>query len=485
MKTPYEIVYGHKPTAAHFRAVGFPCTLLNLEQTPKFEAKANDCYFVAYAGRTANRVYNKPSKQIVESYDVRWVEENETDARVGPDWLFDYDKLFKPFNLFPMSPILSVDPSESLDTTQLSSENLEEIVTETVSPQEPSTAEISPVEGENVIRHIFGSTLFPNAIPNEYVASTSYSHSTAASGWRNPLSEAIEDPSNLPANCYVLDHSIPSRVQRDHSIDSIIGPLEAGVSTRSQTGTINNCLYSCFISQIEPKSINMALQEPRWVDAMHVELNQFEKLKVEGLDYTEVYILVARIEAIRIFLAYASYMGFTVYQMDVKTEFLYGEVKEEIYVDQPLGFVDSKNPSLVYKLDKALYGLHQAPQAWYATLTAHLLEQRIYMDDIIFGFTCTALCSEFEEVMKKRFEMSSLGEMTMFLGLQVRQSSTDILLHQGKYVEDMLAKFEFHDSKSAATPMAERPLSILTETRRSDVLSIDDRVFDVSYRQSP
>ena len=96
--------------------------------------------------------------------------------------------------------------------------------------------------------------------------------------------------------------------------------------------------------------------------------------QVEGLDYTEVYAPVARLEAIRIFLVYASYMNFTVFQMDVKTAFLYGKVKEEIYVDQPPGFVDSKYPNHVYKLDKALYGLHQAPRARYATLTKHFLE---------------------------------------------------------------------------------------------------------------
>ncbi|XP_076953566.1 uncharacterized protein LOC143627678 [Bidens hawaiensis] len=380
-------------------------------------------------------VYNKASKHIVESFDVRWLEENETDARVGPNWLFDYNKLFRPFNVFLVvdsdnsgrgistvvddeedapidtqeSLMLSVDPFESLDTTQPSSENLEETVIETVSPQRPSTAEISPVEGERFIHLIFGSTLFPDAFPNEYVASTSYSHSTAASGWKNPLIEALEDPTNLPANCSVPGHSIPSRIQRDYPIDSIVGPIEAGVSTRSQTGTINNCLCSCFISQIEPKTVDMALQEPSWVDTMHEELDQFEKLEVGRATRCE---------------------------------------GGKFYVDQPPGFVDSKHPSHIYKLDKALYGLHQAPRAWYATLTAHLLEHgykrgtidqtlfikivgkdlilvQIYVDDIIFGSTCTTLCSEFEEVCK---------------------------------IYGYGGKFEFQDSKSAATPMVERPL---------------------------
>ncbi|KAI3708719.1 hypothetical protein L2E82_38112 [Cichorium intybus] len=154
--------------------------------------------------------------------------------------------------------------------------------------------------------------------------------------------------------------------------------------------------------------------------------------QIEGIDYTEVYASVARLKAIRIFLTYASYMNFTVYQMDVKTAFLYGEVKKGIYVDQPPGFVNSKFPNHVYKLDKALYGLHQAPCAWYTTLTDHLLQHgytrgtidqrlfikrqnsyqivvQVYVDDIIFGSTSEALCKEFEQVMKKRFEMSSLG----------------------------------------------------------------------------
>ena len=99
MKTPYEILFGHKPSVSHFRVFGCPCTLLHLESNPKFNAKADDCYFVGYAARTAYRVYNKKTKQIVESFDVRWLEENETDARVGPDWLFDYTSLFKSFNV--------------------------------------------------------------------------------------------------------------------------------------------------------------------------------------------------------------------------------------------------------------------------------------------------------------------------------------------------------------------------------------------------
>ncbi|GJY57169.1 putative ribonuclease H-like domain-containing protein [Tanacetum coccineum] len=149
-----------------------------------------------------------------------------------------------------------------------------------------------------------------------------------------------------------------------------------------------------------------------------------------------------RIEAIRLFLAYASFKDFVVYRMDVKSAFMYGKIKEEVYVCQPPGLEDPEFPDRVYKVEKALYGLHQAPRAWYETLSTNLLENRfqrgqidktlfikrvksdillvqVYVDDIIFGSTKKKLCTEFEKLMHKKFQMSSMGELTFFLGLQV------------------------------------------------------------------
>nr|GFB77011.1 copia protein [Tanacetum cinerariifolium] len=154
----------------------------------------------------------------------------------------------------------------------------------------------------------------------------------------------------------------------------------------------------------------------------------------EGIDYDEFFAPVARIEAISLFLVYASFMDFTVYQMDVKSAFLYGTIKEEVYVSQPLGFVDSEFPNRVYKVEKALYGLHQAPRAWYETLSTYLLDNgfrrgiidktlfikkikddillvQVYVDDIIFGSTKRSLSTEFEPLMYKRFQMSFMGEL--------------------------------------------------------------------------
>nr|GEU86650.1 hypothetical protein [Tanacetum cinerariifolium] len=165
----------------------------------------------------------------------------------------------------------------------------------------------------------------------------------------------------------------------------------------------------------------------------------------EGIDYEEVFAPVARIEAIRLFLAYASFMGFMVYQMDVKSAFLYGTIEEEVYVCQPLRFEDPDYPNTVYKVVKALYGLHQAPRAWYETLANYLLEND--------------LCKAFEKLMKDKFQMSSMGELTFFLGLQVKQKLDGILISQDKYVAKILRKFGITDGKSASTLIdTEKPL---------------------------
>ncbi|GKB50713.1 putative ribonuclease H-like domain-containing protein [Tanacetum coccineum] len=129
------------------------------------------------------------------------------------------------------------------------------------------------------------------------------------------------------------------------------------------------------------------------------------------------------IEAIRIFLAFASYMGFIVYQMDVKSAFSYGNNDEEVYVSQPQGFVVPKFPKKVYKVVKDLYGLHQAPRAW-------------------------SWCDEFEALMKSRFQISSMGKLTLFLGLQVKQKEDGIFISQDKYVAEILKKFDFASMKT-------------------------------------
>ncbi|GJU55313.1 retrovirus-related pol polyprotein from transposon TNT 1-94 [Tanacetum coccineum] len=178
----------------------------------------------------------------------------------------------------------------------------------------------------------------------------------------------------------------------------------------------------------------------------------------EGIDYDETYAPVARLESIRILLAYACALDFKLFQMDVKSAFLNGFINEEVYVAQPPGFIDFEKPDHVYKLKKALYGLKQAPKAWYDRLKAFLIKHeykmgmvdntlftkkkssnliivQIYVDDIIFGSTCQDMCDEFAKIMHDEFEMSMMGELNFFLGLQIKQ-------------------MEDEDSKPMKTPMS-------------------------------
>ncbi|GKB37684.1 retrovirus-related pol polyprotein from transposon TNT 1-94 [Tanacetum coccineum] len=163
--------------------------------------------------------------------------------------------------------------------------------------------------------------------------------------------------------------------------------------------------------------------------------------------------------------------------MDVKSAFLNGFINEEVYVAQPSGFIDFEKPNHVYKLKKALYGLKQAPKAWYDRLKAFLIKHeykmemvdntlftkkkssniiivQIYVDDIIFGSTCQDMCDEFAKIMHDEFEMSMMGELNFFLGLQIKQMEDGIFFNQSKYIKEMLKKFGLEDSKPMKTPMS-------------------------------
>jgi hypothetical protein len=285
--------------------------------------------------------------------------------------------------------------------------------------------------------------------------------------------------------------------------------------------------------------VEEALEDPDWVMAMQEELNNFTRnevwslierpkqnvigtkwvfrnkqdehgvvtrnkarlvaqgfTQIEGLDFGETYAPVARLESIRILLAYAAHHDFKLYQMDVKSAFLNGPLSELVYVEQPPGFEDPKYPDHVYKLDKALYGLKQAPRAWYDCLRDFLLKQgfeigkadltlftrkvnkdifvcQIYVDDIIFGSTNVAFCEEFSRIMTNRFEMSMMGELKFFLGFQIKQLKDGTFISQTKYTQDMLKKFDMEKAKPIKTPMPTNGHLDLNE----DGKAVDQKVY--------
>nr|GFB90685.1 hypothetical protein [Tanacetum cinerariifolium] len=170
----------------------------------------------------------------------------------------------------------------------------------------------------------------------------------------------------------------------------------------------------------------------------------------EGIDYEEVFASVARIEAIRLFLAYASFMGFMVYQMDVKSVFLYGTIEEEVAWYETLATYILENGFHGGQIDQTLFIKKQKGE---------ILLVQIYVDDIIFGVTNKDLSKSFEELMKDKFQMSLMRELTFFLGLQVKQKEDGIFINQDKYVAEILKKFGLTKGKSASTPIdTEKPL---------------------------
>ncbi|GJS60669.1 retrovirus-related pol polyprotein from transposon TNT 1-94 [Tanacetum coccineum] len=221
-------------------------------------------------------------------------------------------------------------------------------------------------------------------------------------------------------------------MDKDHHLENIIGELERPISTRLQLHEQDLfCYYDAFLTSVEPKTYKDALTQSCWIEAMQEELNEFERLKVwelvprldkvmvitlqwiykvkidelggilknkarfvahgyrqeEGIDFEESFALVARLDVIRIFLAFVAYVNMIVYQMDVKTAFLNGILREEVCVSQPDGFVDQDNLNHVYKLKKALYGLKQAPRVWYDLLLKFILSQEFSkgaMDPTLF-----------------------------------------------------------------------------------------------------
>ncbi|GJS90577.1 retrovirus-related pol polyprotein from transposon TNT 1-94 [Tanacetum coccineum] len=345
-----------------------------------------------------------------------------------------------------------------------------------------------------------------------------------------PIPEVPSDQSSssvvihtiVPPDHQVSEHN--SKWTKDHPLENIIGALDRPVSTRLQLHEqALFCYYDAFLTSVEPKNYKEALTQACWIEAMQEELHEFERLEVwelvpppdkafvislkwiykvkldelggilknkarlvargyrqeEGIDFEESFAPVARLEAIRIFLAFAAHMNMVIYQMDVKTAFLNGNLREEVYVSQPDGFVDPDKPNYVYKLKKALYGLKQAPRAWYDMLSSFLISNdfskgsvdptlfirregnelilvQIYVDDIIFAASTPELCDLFAKIMCSKFKMSMMGKISFFLGLQISQSPRGIFINQSKYALESLKKYGFESCDPVDTPMVEK-----------------------------
>ncbi|GJR39672.1 putative ribonuclease H-like domain-containing protein [Tanacetum coccineum] len=496
-KTPYELFLGRKPALGFMRPFGCHVTILNtIYHLGKFNDKDDEGFFVGYSiNSKAFRVFNSRTRIVKENLHVQFSEDTPNIAGSGPNWLFDIDALTKSMNYKPvvtgnqsngnvgtkacddagkarmetvpdkdyiMLLLWTADPSFSQsskssqdDRSKPSSDDVKKVdedprkdsenidqekddnVNSTNTVNVASTNEVNVVGGKTSIKLLND----PNMPALEDIVYSNDDEDVGTEADKNNL-DAFMPVSPIPT----------TRVHKDHLVEQIIRDLDLAPQTRRMTKN----------------------------------LEEHSRTQEEGIDYDEVFAPVARIEAIRLFLAYDSFKNFVVYQMDVKNAFLYGKIEEEVYVYQPLGFEDPDFPDRVYKVEKALYGLHQAPRAWYETLSTYLLDNRfqrgkidktlfikrdkgdillvqVYVDDIIFGSTKKSLYTEFEKMMHKKFQMSSMGELTFFLGLQVKQKEDGNFISQDKYVTEILKKFGFTDVKTASTPMETQKLLLKDE----------------------
>nr|GEZ26367.1 hypothetical protein [Tanacetum cinerariifolium] len=480
-KTPYELLHSKLPDLSFFYVFGALCYPTNdSENLGKLQPKADIGIFIGYAPtKKVFRIYNWRTRRIVETIHVDFDELTAMafEHRSSRPALNEMTPGTISSGLVPTSsPLTSYVPPLRNDWDLLSPSST------TVEQDAPSMSN-SPTPTETQ------SSVFPQDVGDDN------------------LDMEVAHMGNDPLFGVPILEVTPA-------------PVSTGLQLHEQALF---CYYDAFLTSVEPKTYKEALTQSCWIEAIQEELNEFERLEVwelvprpdkvmvitlkwiykvkldelggilknkahlvarvnrqeEGIDFEESFDPVAKLEAIRIFLAYAAHKNMVVYQMDVKTAFLNGNLREDVYVSQPDGFVDPNNPNHVYKLKKALYGLKQAPRAWYDMLSSFLLSQyfskgsvdptlfirkndndlllvQIYVGDIIFAAPTLELCNLFANLMCSKFKMSMMGKISFFLGLQISQSPRGIFINQSKYAFESLKKYGFESFDPVDTPMVEK-----------------------------
>ncbi|GJY73699.1 putative ribonuclease H-like domain-containing protein [Tanacetum coccineum] len=430
-KTPYELFRGRTPALSFMRPFGCHVTILNtLYYLGKFDGKSDEGFFVGYSMNSkAFRVYIIKTRKVEENLHIRFLEDKPIIAGTNSNDLVGIEEsigaghssketgssqdhilmpLWKDGSLFDSSSKndSNDEPQPSSDAGKKGDEgvNKESGIDDQERP-ENSTQDVNTAGSSINTASTNDNTGSLNINIVSLTVTTAPLEATHADFFGD---ETEINMSNITTT-YLVPSTPNTRIHKDHSLDHVIGDVQSGVQTRRMTKTINEqgfisavyegkthkdlhtCLFACFISLEEPKKTLVDLPHgkraisTKWVyrnkkDERGIVIRNKARMvaqgytQEEGIDYDEVFALVARIEAIRLFLDYASFKDFVVYQMDVKSAFLYGKIDEEVYVCQPPGFEDPELPNKVYKVEKALYGLRQAPKAWYETLSTYLLD---------------------------------------------------------------------------------------------------------------
>ncbi|GJU52826.1 putative ribonuclease H-like domain-containing protein [Tanacetum coccineum] len=407
-KTPYELFRGFKPALSFMRPFRCHVTILNtLDSLGKFDGKSDDGFFVGYSLSSTQEEFNAGTSTHKE--------EISQDCIMMPIW--------KDASYFdsPSKDVGNDEPKSATDDQKQVEDGPHNKSDEKDNPE----VNIGRFKLNTVDPSVNTASLYdPDSPKDMFKMGASHTLEATHVEFFSNEDEPEVDLGNI-TNSYTVPPTPTIRIHKDHPITNLIGDVKSSIQTKRMTkptsehgflsavyeqithDTPNTCLYACFLSHIEPTSIAKALSDSSWVEAMQEELLQF-KLQ--------------------------------------QSAFLYGTIEEYVYVTQPPGFKDPDHPDKVYKLVKALYGLHQAPRVWYETLPNYLLGNgfkrgkidqtlfikkqkgdiflvQVYVDDIIFGSTNKELCTAFEKLIKDKFQMSSMGELTFFLGLQCKKQN--------------------------------------------------------------
>nr|GEX05771.1 hypothetical protein [Tanacetum cinerariifolium] len=481
-KTPYELFNGRTPSIGFLKPFGCHVMILNtLDNLGKFDAKGDEGYFIGYSMSSKTfRVFNKRTKRVKENLHVDFLKNKLIEKGARPNWLFDIDTLTNSMNYVPVvvtgtsstnfsgtKDATSQDVKKDLSSSRyialpnwfheahLESSTMESAIPTVSSPFLTACLDDSLKPSSN-------TRLISKRVTSQDDTPSLYNILNLSNRFGDILGVTTntDDTHGVEVDLGNMENNISAsptptfRIHKDHPKSQIIGPVDTPVQTKTKSKENVWILVDC-PEGVRPIGTKWVLKNKK--DERGIVIRNKARLVAQGhtqeeeIDYEEVFAPVTWIEAIRLLLAYASFMGFTVYQMDVKSAFLYGTIDEEVYVMQPPRFQDLKFPARVYKVEKAMYGLHQAPKALHK---GDFILVQVYVDDIIFGSSNPQLCREFEALMHEKFQMSAMGKLNFFLGLQVLQKKDGIFLSQDKYVGgDILKKFRYSDVRSANNPM--------------------------------
>ncbi|GJV75230.1 retrovirus-related pol polyprotein from transposon TNT 1-94 [Tanacetum coccineum] len=472
-KTPYELLHDKLPDLSFFHVFGALCYPTNdSENLGKLQPKA-DIDFDELTTMASEHSSSGPALHEMTPATISsgLVPNPPPSTPFVPPSRTDWDLLFQPLFDELLNPPSSVDRPAPEVIAPIAEVVAPEPVASTGSPSSTTVDQDAPSPSNSQTTPETQSPVISNDVEEEN-HDLDVAHMNNDPFFGIPILENDSEASSSSDVIPTIVHTAAPNSEhvtkwtKDHPLDNIIGELERPVSTRLQLHEqALFCYYDAFLSSVEPKTYKDALTQSCWIEAMQEELNEFKRIlknkarlvtrgyrQEEGIDFEESFALVARLDVIRIFLAFAAHMNMIVYQMDVKTAFC---------------------------AKKFMSANRTAPRAWYDLLSKFLLSQefskgtvdptlfirrqgkdillvQIYVDDIIFVSTTPELCDQFSKIMCSKFKMSMMGKISFFLGLQISQSPRGIFLNQSKYALESLKKYGMESSDPVDTPMVEK-----------------------------